>query len=359
MFFQNDLYSLTGRNKNCMIGDLSTKKSGKSFQSFLRTDETIHIATIIFGEKFFNLGFISLKSIIFTTKRSLNVYIVTKDNTVDKIHADMKSWPQEVLDRANVYQIDFNCSDWEAVLPGKNEMKGLSIKLCSYGSLFNSKLVSEQTSKFIYMDADFLSLSDIGELWDVFHQFKPQQALATTVGARYLNQHYLIHNTTFINDNLGINAGLIMFDMAKLKGLSFLNLLEQCTKLSQEALVTHNDQDLLTLYIEQHPEQYLLLPCSWNVRQSMSKCNDKVRPELKCKAAEEFGLHMLHATMQGFFTKGQYSHIFNCMTALDFNRMTDTVVCLRNATEYFKEEQKDCQNKNKFLNNLEKVLSMH
>ena len=350
IYFMNDFDSLSMTFE---------KSSGNSFQSASKTDEAIHIATIIYGETFFHFGFICLKSIIFTTKRALNFYIVTKNDTVDRIHADMKSWPKEVLSRVNVYEIEFNFSNWAAVIPGKNKRKGLTVKLRSFGSLFNSKLISEQTSKLIYMDADILSLTDMGELWDMFHRFKPKHTLATTIGARYLQPRYLIHNTTFINNNLGINSGVIMFDMAKLKALSFLDRLEECTKLPQEALVTHNDQDLLSLYIEQYPEQYALLPCSWNVRQSMSKCHDEVRPELRCKAAEKFGLHLIHATNQGFFTKGQYSNIFNCMATVDFNRMTDTAVCLRNATEFFKEEEKDCKNKRKFLSNLEKVLSLY
>ena len=359
IYFQNDIYRLTVIDKNSLKDDFSTKISGKPFKNVMKTDEVIHIASIIFGEKFFSYGYTSLKSIILTTKRSLNFYIVTNDDTVDKIHAEMKSWPKEVLDRVNVYQIDFNYSDWQAVLTGKNMMKGLTIKFRSYGSLFNSRLISEQTSKLIYMDADFLSLTDIGELWDVFHQFKPKQTLATTTGARYLQQNYLVYNRTFINNNLGINAGLIMFDMAKLKALSFLNLLEQCTRLPQKALKIYDDQDLLTLYIEQHLEQYLLLPCSWNVRQSMSKCDDEVRPELRCKAAEKFGLHLLHATHLNFLAKGQYSNVYNCMASLDFNRMSDTAVCLRHAIEHFKEEEKVCKNKKHFLNNLEKVLQLH
>ena len=318
-------------------------------------NSTIHIATLIIKDSYFRFGLVAIKSIVFTTKRHLNFYVVTNDDSVKWLQLAMEEWPTNVIQRINVFHIPFNASNWEAVLP--LYFGTISRKLTAYGSIFNSRIISQHTSKIIYMDADFLALVDISELWDMFHQFKHHQTIATSFGTRYVASSYTKNSDTFLYDNLGINAGLMLMDLGKLKGLSFLDLLHRCSNRVQAVLLPIDDQDLLLLYLQRYPEQHLLLPCSWNFRQSMSKCNEDGKPELRCFGAEKNGIHFLHGTKFSFFTKGQYANIFSCMSNVDFGKMRHTGLCLQKAIKTFKQEEKQCKNKINFLDRLAETVS--
>ena len=328
-----------------------------SQQTLHIANNTIHIAIIMIGKTYHTFGLVLIKSLIFTTKRNINLYIVTSDNAVDKLNGYMKRWPEHITQRVNVFRVDINENDWDKHLPlldGK-----LQIKLRTYGSLLDSELVSSMTTKMIYIDTDYVMLDDVANLWDIFEQFKPGETIYTTSGARYLGGGYKKSNETFIYNNRGINAGLMLMDMGKLKAKSFFEKLVECSKHSHSILKVTDDQDLLVLYFQNYPEQHGLLPCSWNMRNSMCKCNEEVNPELRCTDAEENGIHSVHGTHLRLLWDGQFQVLYFCMGNMDFNNTSKTVQCLMGGIKEYRKKEKHCLNKQKFLNHLEETILMH
>ena len=318
------------------------------------TSDTIHLATIIVGEKFYGFGMTFIKSAILTTQNRINIYVVTSDSSADKIMEARESWPDHIKERVNVFRIDIDDHNWNDSLPLK---KGhLARKLSALGALFKSDFLRAATSKIIYMDADFVLIDDLAKLWATFHRMGPKEAIASTTGARYLGRGYMEFNDTYLYNNLGINAGLMLFDMGKLRTNGFQAKYIGCSKLEHRTLKNNNDQDLFVQYFQNYPDEHYVLPCSWNVRNSMSKCDEDVRDILRCEPAEQTGIHTLHGTRTKFLTEGQYGNIFNCMVKINFQNEAKSFDCLSKAVSVFKKSEKDCKNKENFLNPLEDLI---
>ena len=333
----------------------STNHMGRIIKEQGVDEEIIHIATLIVGNAFQLFGLTMIKSALFTTRHRLHFYVVSNDTAMDIIVSDIDNWPEDIKSRIQVSHIGFNATEWEESLPMKPK-KQFDIKLIAYGSIFNSPLIFSHTSHLIYIDSDFLLLDDIAKLWDVFQEFNNHQTIATATGTRYVNTVYVKHNESFINNNLGINAGLLLLNVERLKNVAFFEKLVKCSGIKHRHLQAYDDQDLLLLYAERYPEQHYLLPCSWNFRQSMAKCNNEGDPQLRCFEAENYGVHFLHGTYFNFLMEGQFRNIFQCMHNINFHERNRTSQCLQRAVNIFYTEERNCSNKVNILKRLENTL---
>ena len=314
----------------------------------IKPENTIHIATIITGQLFYRLGFTLIKSIIFTTKQNVNCYIFTKDDAVEKMNLDIQPWPMEIKSRLNIYQLEeYTGSDLHFPINKKGKM---DMKMLAYAAILQSKIVAERTSKLIYIDADLCAMDDLWKLWKVFDTFGKNHTIATAIGRRYAQ-----YRTEKIFLGLGINAGVMLMDLKKLMQLSFMTEYLKGSKNKATILKTYDDQDLLCLFFKRFPEQHLLLSCIWNFRQSMNICT-KV-PRFLCKEVEEMGVGLVHATSPLIFTHSEFSQAYSCIKALNFSQIPETLSCLGNAFESFKNGSIECHYKQKYLENLEYIVN--
>ena len=151
--------------------------SQNQMQSYIKpANEIIHIATIIIGKDFFNYGLVLIKSIVFTTKKKVYFYIYTTDDAVDKILVETQAWPKEFKSRINIYKLEaYKGSDLH--FPAWTNPH-TSWKILAYASIMSSPIITEHTSKLIYMDADLFALDDLWKLWQVFNTFDRNQTVA-------------------------------------------------------------------------------------------------------------------------------------------------------------------------------------
>ena len=311
-------------------------------------DEVIHFATTIIGTKFYNYGLILIKSIVFTTKKTVHFYIFTTDDSVDKILIEIQAWPKEFKSRLNVYKLDeYTGSDLHFPV-GKN--KAIHKKILAYTAVMRSPVIAQITSKLIYIDADLLALDDLWKLWRVFDTFDRNQTIAASIGRRYAAMR---GEEVFLG--LGVNAGLLLMDLGKLKQLSFMEEYLNISRYKHTALHTYNDQDLFCLYFKRFPEQHLLLPCLWNFRPSMNFCAKKSR--YLCKEVEDLGVGLIHDVYPTFFGKGEFANVYTCFNELNFTKVYETVSCLRKAFEMFKNDSSLCHYQNNFLLNIENITN--
>ena len=313
-------------------------------------DEIIHIATIMIGKRFFKYGLVLIKSIVFTTKNRVNFYIFTTDDAVDNVLVEIQAWPKEFKQRVNIYQLDeYKGSD--LIFPvGKNNV--VHRKILAYAAIMRSPIIAQHTSKLIYIDADLLALDDLWKLWKLFDTFDRNQTVATAIGRRYAARR---GEDIFLG--LGINAGLMLMDLGKLKQLSFMEEYLKGSKYQNTVLHTSNDQDLLCLYFKRFPEQHRLLSCTWNFRQSMNFCTQDTK--YLCMEGKELGVSIIHATDPGLFTKSEFSNVHTCLKELNFMKVYETVVCLQNAFTVFKNDSSLCDYKHNFLVNIERVIDKY
>ena len=313
-------------------------------------DEIIHIATIIIGKAFLRYGFILIKSILFTTQKKVHFYIFTTDDAMDKILVKIQAWPKEFKSRVNIYKLDeYTGPDLHFPI-GKDN--AIHKKILAYASIMSSPIIAQHTSKLIYMDADLLALDDLWKLWKMFDTFDQNQTISTTIGRRYAKQS---EEDVFLG--LGINAGLMLMDLRKLKQLSFMEEYLKGSKYQNTLLDTSNDQDLLCLYFKRFPEQHRLLSCTWNFRQSMNSCTQDTK--YLCMEVKELGVSIIHATYPGLFTKSKFSNVYTCMRKLNFMKVYETVDCLQNAFTVFNNDPRICDYKHHYLANIEGVIDKY
>ena len=327
------------------------KNSQNPVQSHIQpADEIIHIATIMIGTHYFNHGLVLIKSIVFTTKKKVNFYIFTTDYAVDKILVEIQTWPKEFKSRVNIYKLDeYKGRDLHFPLGKSNAVHK---KILAYAAIMRSPIIAQRTSKLIYMDADIVALDDLWKLWEMFDTFDRNQTIAASTGRRYAIKH-----GEDIFRGLGINAGLMLMHLGKLKQLSFMEEYLNRSKYQNTVLDTSNDQDLLCLYFKRFPEQHQLLSCTWNFRQSMNFCTQDTK--YLCMEVTELGVSIIHNTDPEFFTKSEFANVHTCMKELNFMKVYKTVDCLQNAFNVFKNDSRICDYKHNYLVNIEYVINKY
>ena len=71
---------------------------------------------------------------------------------------------------------------------------------------------------------------------------------------------------------------------------------------------------------------------------------------------EEEGVGLIHATAQVFFRKSEFTPVYICLKMLNFSQIPETIACLENALETFKNDSSRCQYKQNYFANLEYIV---
>ena len=350
-------YAISGLNadmNHTMSGDIRGIGNEHNLKPVIYNPNVVHIVSIVNGT-YYGFSLTAVKSLIFLSDCEFKFYILSDDDAVEKFHKEIQSWPEIVQSRIEMFYIKYNCEPWKPILYSRVTKK-MDYKICTYLTILQSDIIAERTSKVMYLDSDLLAMDDIGKLWQVFEQFEPQHTMATVRGSRYVRRsHYFKAPGTIFLDNYGINAGLLLMDLDKLRRLSFADALTRCSQVALKRLIPGDDQDLLCIYFTIYSEQHFLLPCSWNYRKTMYQCYDQ---EFSCPTAERDGIHLFHATYINLITEGDFMYLHQCMGNITFHDLKQTVSCLDSSISRLKAVNRSCKSLANLTLSLENRLSL-
>ena len=311
----------------------------------------LHISIITEGDSYYNLSLALVKSIVFLTKWNVTFYIFTEDNSAEKLQVDVSNWPQDIQDRISVLKIDFSCKRLKSYF----KETAVDYKLCAYETMLNSNIIQRRTSKMIYLDADVIAFDDLGKMWLLFNKFNVTQTISASSGVRYVTRSRFRPITDqILLGGYGINAGIMMIDIGKLRRVFFMQKLISAAKVSIGKLKNNDDQDLLVKYFRFNPQEHMLLPCEWNFRKSMDNCVEA--PQINCTIAGSEGIGLLHAAglKPGY---GSFDKICSCLLQLNFHSRSNTYSCLREGIHDFSQyRENECNTSVKYFNRLERHL---
>ncbi|OWA50346.1 putative Glucoside xylosyltransferase 2 [Hypsibius exemplaris] len=173
-------------------------------------------------------------------------------------------------------------------------------KPCASQRLFLPDILASEDS-IIYVDADIVFLGAVEDLWRQFEEMNETQAIAMAneheIGMEseaYYNRHSKL---PFFVPPLGVNSGVLLMNLTRLRSSNFTwEIIRSYTKYQQK--LNFHDQDLLNIYLYEHPENFYRLNCSWNYR--MSHC---INDTNNCHSAGTDGVRLLHGNRNAFTTR--------------------------------------------------------
>jgi UDP-xylose:glucoside alpha-1,3-xylosyltransferase len=102
----------------------------------------------------------------------------------------------------------------------------------------------------IYIDADFLCLSDLQDFWNEFGRFSANQIMAS---AYEVNSKYYTDELAYpYYGSTGINAGVLMMNLTRMRQFNFISKIYPIYNEYKQKLVYH-DQDILNILFHDNP----------------------------------------------------------------------------------------------------------
>ena len=129
------------------------------------------------------------------------------------------------------------------------------------------KILPSKLTKVIVLDTDVVLATDISRLWQLFADFKSQEALGLVENQSdwYIPGKLWKSHSPWPALGRGFNTGVILMDLAKLRSLNWSQLWRL---VAEKDLVTMYgtslaDQDIFNGLLKQHPSLVHRLPCQW------------------------------------------------------------------------------------------------
>ncbi|OQV14872.1 putative Glucoside xylosyltransferase 1 [Hypsibius exemplaris] len=270
---------------------------GQQFSSGTEGQKRIVVVTVGCGKSiYFALN--SLKSILISkrTDAPTAVYLFTEKNQ----HGMAREKYDSFL-RSNCT----GCRSVELFLlhPSYPSEKGrLWLKMwrpCATQRLFLSD-ISAFTDAVIYVDSDTIFLAPVEDLWEQFALMNDSQAIGMAseheIGMEWDAHYGRLSHVPFVPP-LGVNSGVLLMNLTKLRAVNFVGELVRDYRTYKENLNYH-DQDLLNIYLHRHPDRFFHLNCSWNYR--MSHC---IKRRCNCRSARDHGVRLVHGNAKTFIKK--------------------------------------------------------
>jgi len=166
--------------------------------------------------------------------------------------------------------------------------------------LFLHTLLPNSISKVIYIDIDTIITRDISDLWSLFNTFTFQEMIGATRESEILDSYYVRYADPKLPhcDEVGINAGILLLDLDKLRNLFTPSLIQIFNEIAfhYQNLLYVGDQDILNVFCYNYPDKIKLLPCYWNVRE-----------DSWCRVSNINELGIIHGS-RGRLDKGKSEH---------------------------------------------------
>jgi len=273
-----------------------------------------------------------VKTLIFFSSRPLNFYILTND---DSMFVDIKDAAAQFNSSQPVrfYSVD-------VVYPaGLEDMIG-AFKFCATARLFLQDMLPDVDSG-IFLDNDMLVLQDPAILWDRFKLFTPFTAMAVAPVEAHYSREMRDSVPYFGVPGLGINAGLALMNLTRLRDLPGGGFTEISRFIWQKYRLKLKlaDQDVLNIVGAQAPWLLQPLPCQWNYHtwtcrparfESQFISRMKWSGRNMCPKAAKHGIGFLHGNCQAFSDQGANTgcngdatlrSVFNFWRDQDLNKM--------------------------------------
>lgn len=245
--------------------------------------ELIDIAVVCAGYKTTRSFVTLVKSILFYRKNPLHFHIVVNNASQLILENLFKTWDLPQV-KTTLYLVDSIVDDvsW---IPNKH-----------YSGIFGllkltlPKVLPSSLEKVVVLDTDVTFVSDIMELWMLFHKFNRNQSIGLVDNQSdwYLGRLWKQHKA-WPALGRGFNTGVILLHLERLRIANWEKLWRDVAK---KNLITYRstalaDQDIFNAVIKEHPDMVLKLPCQWNVQLS-----DKTRSHICYK--EAIDLKVIH-----------------------------------------------------------------
>jgi len=247
--------------------------------------EVIHIAMVCAGYNTTRTVVTLIKSILFYRHHPVHFHFVTDLPSKKVMETLFETWKLPQV------KVDFYLS--ESVV---NDVGWIPNKHYSgiYGllKLTLPKILPSKLTKVIVLDTDVVLATDISRLWQLFADFKSQEALGLVENQSdwYIPGKLWKSHSPWPALGRGFNTGVILMDLAKLRSLNWSQLWRL---VAEKDLVTMYgtslaDQDIFNGLLKQHPSLVHRLPCQWNLQLS-----DNTRSEI-CYSSGVHDLYIIH-----------------------------------------------------------------
>ncbi|XP_034031354.1 glucoside xylosyltransferase 1-like [Thalassophryne amazonica] len=275
---------------NCFL-ESSLREKSRSEARKHSDDDRIHLAVVACGPRL-EETLIMLKSAVLLTKNHLHFHIFAEDDLHDGFRNALDSWPTMIQTRFKftIYPITFpkeNMNEWKKLF-----------KPCASQRLFLPLILTDVDS-LLYVDTDILFLQPVESIWSLLSHFNSSHlaAMAPEHEEPRIGWYNRFARHPYYGKT-GINSGVMLMNMTRLRAKSFKNDMTTVALRWEEILmpllqkyklnITWGDQDLLNIIFHHNPESLYVFPCQWNYRP------DHCIYGSNCQQAEQEGVSILH-----------------------------------------------------------------
>ncbi|CAG0893168.1 unnamed protein product [Darwinula stevensoni] len=170
---------------------------------------------------------------------------------------------------------------------------------CTWQRLYLPEILPHD-SLILYVDVDLLFFEGIEDVWQVFSQLGPKQAIGITMEHEELSKNSIYQTSE--NGHVphygktGIQAGIFVMDLKKMRSWGWKEEIQGILE-ERQGDVFYKDQDVLNIYGHRHQEAIKILPCRWNFRQEHCRYRNN-----RCLSAHNEGIGILHGAGRSFNT---------------------------------------------------------
>ncbi|KAM9376733.1 glucoside xylosyltransferase 1 [Pholidichthys leucotaenia] len=254
-------------------------------------DERSHLAVVACGPRL-EETLTMLKSAVLFSKKPLHFYIFAEDELHKSFTNALKLWPRSAGTNFNftIYPITFpkeNAKEWKKLF-----------KPCASQRLF-LPLILKDVDSLLYVDTDIIFLQPVEDIWALLSLFNSSHlaAMAPEHEEPRIGWYNRFARHPYYGKT-GINSGVMLMNMTRLRGKFFKNDMTTVALRWEEILIpllqkyklniTWGDQDLLNIIFSHNPESLYVFPCQWNYRP------DHCIYGSNCQPAEVEGVFILH-----------------------------------------------------------------
>ncbi|CAL8085013.1 unnamed protein product [Calicophoron daubneyi] len=194
----------------------------------------------------------------FPSNDSLCLHLLVSNRIREIISATFDTWKPEDVQIIFYDSEDFEKPDEEEI----NNDRGEEVKMTN---LLWPEIIQSSVTKVIVLDTDMLLNQNIANLWEMFTHFGRNQFIGgvfeqTTYLKRLMEDH------DFRTLNTGINTGMLLLDLEKMRAVKWSKLWRKAAKemSTQWNKLIFGDQIIFNYIIYNNPAYFHEISCEWN-----------------------------------------------------------------------------------------------
>ena len=274
------------------------------FKSFKQDNYSVHIVTLSTDKSYSEQLTVLMKSAILFTSKPLYFYIIYEDTDVPRnISSVINSW---LFLREKSLVVIFMKLDWVNSLENITDPQRIKDMICGVKVVVYMMLTKcfHHLKKIIYVDSDFIFFEDPVQWWKLFDNFNSSQiAGLSPAGPRFIKGVTGIGRKypKFYPPPLGLNAGIMLLDLNKLRQVNFTHDLVQYINNIRNL---RNDQNLINFYFFNHGDKLYHLPCQYNYHMGVDLCKKRTNAIVEeiCAEVHETGVYGMHGSAKTFYS---------------------------------------------------------